>query len=49
MEFSDVIIAVLAIVALCGWVESAEDKPFISDEEAWAHSSQNPMSSSYED
>lgn len=48
MEFSDIIVAALAIVALIGWLHS-DDEPFISDDEAWAHSSQNPMSSSYEE
>jgi hypothetical protein len=48
VNYSYVIIAVLAIFALGGWVSSA-DEEFISDEEAWAHSSLNPMSSSYEE
>jgi hypothetical protein len=48
VNYSYVIIAVLAIVALVGWIASADDE-FISDEEAWEHSSQNPMSSNYEE
>jgi hypothetical protein len=48
MEFSDIITTALAVTALIGWLQS-DHEPFISDEEAWSHSSLNPMSSSYEE
>jgi hypothetical protein len=48
MEFTHIIIVVLAVVALIEWGQS-DHEPFISDDEAWEHSSLNPMSSSYEE
>jgi hypothetical protein len=48
MEFSNIVTAALALVALIGWLQS-DHEPFIPDEEAWEHSSLNPMSSSYKE
>lgn len=47
MEFSEIVTAALALIALIGWINS-DDEPFITDDEAWENSSLNPMSSSYE-
>lgn len=48
MEFSDIVTACLALIALIGWLQSGHE-PLVSDEEAWEYSSLNPMSSSYEE
>ncbi len=47
MDFSHIIMAVLAIVALVGWASG--DGEFMSDDEAWEHNSLNKMSSAYDE
>jgi hypothetical protein len=48
MEFSDIVTAAFALIALIGWLQS-DHEPLISEDDAWEYSSLNPMSSSYEE